>query len=69
MPVVAPEGVNSLITATEAANMCGVSVAAITNWAKRGKLTPRGINEHGRKVYLMLDVALAERATRDAARR
>lgn len=67
--VLTPEGVDSLITASEAATLCGVSAATIYVWAHRGTLTPAGIDERGRKLYRLLDVAKAERATRDRARR
>lgn len=59
------EGIESLITATEAAALCGVTTQCISNWVSREILTVAGIDERGRKVYRLLDVAKAERATRD----
>lgn len=67
--VLTPEGINSLITSTEAATLCGVSGETIRSWAHRGLINPSGIDHKGRKLYRLLDVAKAERATRDRARR
>lgn len=64
-----PEGIDSLITASEAATLCGVSTDTIYVWVHRGTLSPAGLDERGRKLYRLLDVAKAERATRDKARR
>lgn len=63
--ILTPDGINNLITATEAATLCGVTTAAVTNWSARGRLQVRGLDEKGRKLYRLLDVARAERATRD----
>lgn len=75
MPVsIAPEALESLISTTDAANLAGVTVAAISNWRERGSLTPTGERVHlapaghdGRKrpLYRWIDVAKAERATRE----
>lgn len=74
----APAGIDTLVTASEAAQLCGVTVAAISNWASRGytkrdgtktTLAATDTDRHGRKLYRILDVAKAERATRDRARR
>lgn len=64
----APETLNSLITTAKAANLAGVSAATIRSWAKRGHLVAA---EHveGRPLYRWIDVAKAERRTRDLARR
>ncbi|MCD2153450.1 helix-turn-helix domain-containing protein [Rhodococcus cerastii] len=67
--ILAPEGIDSLVTATEAATLCGTKTQTISMWVKRGKLAPTGLDERGRKVYRLLDVAKAERATRERARR
>lgn len=67
--VLTPDGIDSLITAAEAATLCNVSTSTIYVWVNRGTLTPSGINANGHKVYRLLDVAKAERATRDKARR
>lgn len=69
MPVVVPEGLEAEITAREAAAIAGVNVATIRSWVSRGHLTAAGRNEQGHPVYRLLDVAKAERATRDRARR
>jgi len=64
-----PDGIDSLITTNDAATLCGVSAQAVRMWANRGLLTATGLDERGRKLYRLLDVAKAERATRDKARR
>lgn len=67
--VLTPEGIDSLITSTEAATLCGVSAATIRKWVQRGNLEPSGLDINGRKLFRLLDVAKAERATRSNARR
>lgn len=67
--VLTPEGIDSLITANEAATLCGVSATTIRVWATRGTITAAGMDPRGRKLYRLLDVAKAERATRERARR
>lgn len=67
--ILIPEGIDDLITVTEAASLCGVSAEAIRKWASRGILSPSGMDERGRKLYKVIDVAKAERATRERARR
>lgn len=64
-----PTGINDLITTTQAATLCGVGVTAIRNWAHRGTITAAGIDHQGRKLYRLIDIAKAERATRTKARR
>lgn len=64
-----PEGIDSQITASEAAALCGVALCTITKWVREGRIEPCGLNIQGRKVYRLLDVAKAERATRERARR
>lgn len=69
-----PALVQSLITTTDAANLAGVSVAAISNWRDRGYLTPAAYLPavHGKRqrpLYRWIDVAKAEHATRARARR
>jgi len=63
------EGIDSLIAANEAAGLCGVAAATIRTWAGRGTITAEGSDHRGRKLYRLLDVAKAERATRERARR
>lgn len=57
-------GIEDTITATEAAALCGVTTQAINNWVARGHLKQAGLDERNRKVYRVIDVAKAERATR-----
>jgi len=59
------QGIDDLITATDAAALCGVSTQAISNWVRRGHLSESGLDERNRKLYRVIDVAKAERATRD----
>lgn len=61
----AAQGVNALITATEAARLCGVTTQCISNWVARGQLKEADIDPRGRRLYRVIDVARAERATRD----
>jgi len=58
-------GIESLITASAAAALCGVKVQAVTNWVARGHLKPSGLDDRNRKLYKVIDVAKAERLTRD----
>ncbi|RIS38523.1 hypothetical protein D2E60_21590 [Mycobacteroides abscessus] len=75
--VLAPDGVESLVTVEEAATLCNVASATVRQWASRGygparrktKLEPKGQDDRGRKLYRLLDVAKAEHATRTLARR
>lgn len=60
---------HELVTTSEAASLAGVAVNTITTWRNRGILTPAGSDTNGRPLYRFLDVAKAERATRDRARR
>lgn len=73
-----PDGVESLITSSEASQLASVSAVTIRSWANRGyrgpdgawhKLPVSGRDRSGRPLYRLLDVAKAERATRDRARR
>jgi excisionase family DNA binding protein len=57
------------ITARDAATLCGVDPATIRKWVQRGTLTPGGVDERGRRLFRLVDVAKAESATRAAARR
>jgi hypothetical protein len=67
---------DALITASQGAELAGVTVAAVCNWVSRGYLKPaenpqgRVIKDsRGRPLYRLLDVAKAEAATSRAARR
>ncbi|AVI03707.1 hypothetical protein SEA_CONFIDENCE_77 [Gordonia phage Confidence] len=64
-----PDGIDSLITTTEAATLCGVSTATVRKWVQRNKLEPSGLDDNGRNLFRLIDVAKAERATRTRARR
>jgi len=67
--ILIPDSVDNLITAGEASTLCGVTQAAIRKWAHRNQLAAAGIDERGRKLYRLIDVARAEHATRARARR
>lgn len=66
--MLAPETINSLVTTAEAANLAKVSAATIRSWANRGQLKAAE-HRNGRPLYRWIDVAKAERLTRDLARR
>ncbi|QGH77905.1 helix-turn-helix DNA-binding domain protein [Mycobacterium phage Kenuha5] len=67
--VLTPDGIDTLVTAAEAASLCGVTTSTIYVWVNRGTLAPSGKNQLGHNVYRVLDVAKAEHATRAKARR
>jgi hypothetical protein len=46
-----------------------VSRTALQNWVARGHLAPAGLDERGRPLYALADLAHAEQATRDRALR
>jgi hypothetical protein len=54
-----------MISATAAA----VTRPAICNWRARGHLPVAGLDDHGRPLYALADLARAEKATRDRALR
>jgi DNA-binding transcriptional MerR regulator len=64
-----PDGADTLVTATEAATVCSVRLCTISAWRARGKITPAGIDERGRYVYRLRDVAAVELSTRSRAGR
>jgi DNA-binding transcriptional MerR regulator len=57
------------LTSAGAAELAGVSTAAIRQWVKRGHLEPVGRNAQGHMLFTQLAVAKAEYATRKHARR
>ncbi|MEV8245018.1 MerR family transcriptional regulator [Streptomyces rochei] len=54
---------------TISATAAAVGRSAIRNWVTRGHLQPAGLDERGRPLYALADLARAERATRDRALR
>ncbi|MDH6126752.1 MerR family transcriptional regulator [Kitasatospora sp. GP82] len=60
---------DELLTGPQAAALCKVDTATIRQWKRRGKLAPAGLDEKGRPMYRRLDIALAERSTRERAGR
>jgi hypothetical protein len=51
------------------ANAAAVSRSAICKWRARGHLPVAGLDEQGRPLYCLADLARAERATRPRALR
>lgn len=72
---------NDLYTGTQAAELAtqwrrtvsataaAVTRSAICNWVARGHLRVAGLDEHGRPLYALADLARAEHATRARALR
>jgi len=68
-PVPAPDGLDTLVTTAQAAALAGVGPSAVRTWAHRGLLAASGLDERGRPLYRLRDVARAEQTTRRRARR
>ncbi|WP_340382290.1 MerR family transcriptional regulator [Streptomyces sp. SS7] len=51
------------------ADAAAVSVSAICQWVRRGHLTPAGLDDQGRRLYALPDLARAEKKTRNRALR
>jgi DNA-binding transcriptional MerR regulator len=51
------------------AGSAAVTPATIRQWASRGHLEPYGLDDHGRPLYALADLARAEKATRARALR
>lgn len=70
MPTSIPtELIERRITTADASHLAGVSVATIRKWVQRGHLAVDRRDHLGRPLFRWLDVAKAERLTRDHARR
>ncbi|MDN3021554.1 MerR family transcriptional regulator [Streptomyces sp. S.PB5] len=54
---------------TVSATAAAVTRPAICNWRARGHLPVAGLDEHGRPLYALADLARAEHATRPRALR
>ncbi|MCM1941784.1 helix-turn-helix domain-containing protein [Streptomyces sp. G3] len=57
------------MTVKEAALHAGVSVQTVYSWIRRGRLEVTGLDHRGQKVFRLLDIARAEKATRARAKR
>lgn len=68
MPTLADPTTHKLTT-REAAQAARVTPDVVRQWAARGHLPVADRDERGRPRYLLVDVAIAEHATRKAARR
>jgi excisionase family DNA binding protein len=69
LTVLPPIDLNKLLTVEQAAEHCGVQPVTIRQWVSRGHLTPIARGVKGRLLFDVVDVAKAERATRERARR
>ncbi|MFF0138008.1 MerR family transcriptional regulator [Streptomyces sp. NPDC005227] len=54
---------------TISATAAAVTRPAICNWVTRGHLKPAGLDDHGRPLYALADLAKAEKTTRIRALR
>lgn len=68
-PAITDTLLESHITQADASSYAGVSVATIRKWVQRGHLPVACRDGLGRPLYRWIDVAKAERLTRDHARR
>lgn len=64
-----PLDLHRAINVAEAAEHCGVRPGTIRQWVRRRHLASVGRDEKGRLLFDLLDVARAEQATREHARR
>jgi hypothetical protein len=46
----------ALVLAAQAQKLLGIAAAKVRQWAKRGKLFARGLDQHGRPMYAVLDI-------------
>lgn len=60
---------DELLTPAQAAELCGVAVATIWQWRRRGLITPDGLDDRRRPLYSQLTIAQAEAKTRKRAGR
>lgn len=67
--VLTPDGLNQLLTPSEASTIFGVGAATIRKWAQLGKIHPAGMDRAGRKLYRLIDIAKYEKETRVASGR
>lgn len=65
LTVYAPDGLNTLVSTTEAAGIAGVTVSTVSKWRERGMIEPSGLDERGRPLYRLADIVKTERATRN----
>ncbi|MEV6555888.1 hypothetical protein AB0M22_09240 [Nocardia sp. NPDC051756] len=67
--VLTTDGVDSKLTAVEAAAIFQVTAATIRKWASLKRIHAVGIDGRNRKLYRLGDVAQCEKETRHAAGR
>ena len=65
----APDGLDTLVTAAQAAYLADVKIDTIYKWKERGLIEPTGLDEQGHNLYTIRDIARAEKQTRERARR
>lgn len=63
------DGLEQKLTAAEASSVFNVTTALIRKWASLGKIDAVGIDQRGRKLYRLIDIARYEQQTRRAAGR
>lgn len=66
-PVLAPESLDELMTATDAATATGIPAGTIRTWAHRGYLPPDGLDSRDRPMYRLGNVLRCERDRRQNA--
>jgi excisionase family DNA binding protein len=62
--VLTPDGAQQLLTTAQAATLLGVTAATIRKWAQLGHIHATGLDQAGRKLYRLIDVAQYEKTTR-----
>lgn len=63
-----PEG-HDCVTVRQAARITGRAVQTIYSWDRRGLITARMTDDHGRRVYLLTEVCTAAGQVHDRAQR
>ncbi|AZS07339.1 MerR-like transcriptional regulator [Gordonia phage Dorito] len=63
------DGIDSLLTPAQASQIFDVTPATIRKWSQLGKIQPAGLDEAGRKLYRLIDIARYEKQTRHRAGR
>lgn len=64
-----PGGLDSLLTPAQASSLFRVTAATIRKWAQLGHIQPADVDNAGRKLYRLGDIAEYEKKTRVASGR
>lgn len=67
--ILTTDGIDSLLTVQDAAAICGVSVKTVYHWKNKNGLAPSGLDQRGRPLFKLLDVAKIEQKFRRHAGR